>query len=508
MNTKYRRSVVSTGHQEVTRAAVTILSSGGNAFDAVVAAGFSGAIAEQTLTSLGGGGFLLARTAEEQETFFDFFVDTPGLGRKKIETAPHFYPVGIDFGGSVQEFNIGLGSVAVPGILKGLLHVHGKLGRMPLAEVMEPAVSLAMGHELNGFQADFIGMLHPIMTMTETGRRLYEPGGRYLGRGDILAVPEFADFLSQLSEDKGESFYQGDIARAIAREMSEGGGLLTYQDLSSYRVIERSPLRADYRGYTLLTGPPPALGGSLIALSLALLEQMEPLEAWGSPEHLVRTLGVMQEVERLREQGISTPAALKEFTAGSDITRSVEQIRMFSRGTTHVSVADSEGNIASMTCSNGEGSGYFAPGTGIMLNNMMGEDDLHPNGFHSAPPGQRVGSMMSPSALLLDNEVKLVFGSGGSKRIRPALTQVLTQLVDFKRELSDAVLAPRLHWDGKVMQMEPGFTPEAVAALAARVPVNVWDGQNVYFGGVHSVIPGRDGVGDPRRGGSTAVVEG
>jgi len=506
-NKRYTRAVAASGHEAVTRAAATILSAGGNAFDAVVAAGFAGAVAEQTLTSLGGGGFLLARTAEGREIFFDFFVDTPGLGLEKTLPEPHFFPIGINFGGSIQEFNIGLGSVAVPGNLKGLLHVHERLGRIPLAEVLEPAVELALGHELNAFQAGFISMLHPIMTMTDTGRRLYEPDGFYLSEGDTLAIPEFADFLHQLVEDRGENFYKGDIARAIDREMRDGGGLLTFKDLSSYKVIERRPLHASYRGYTLLTGPPPSLGGSLIALSLSLLEKMEPIDQWGSPEHLLRTLGMMQEVERLRDKGISTPEALEAFVAGTAIENSVESIRMFSRGTTHVSIADSDGNIASMTCSNGEGSGYFAPGTGIMLNNMMGEDDLHPEGFHSAPSGERVGSMMSPSALVKDNEVKLVFGSGGSKRIRPALTQVLTQLVDFKRDLGDAVYAPRLHWDGEVLQMEPGFDEQAVAALAAQVPINIWDGQNVYFGGVHSVIPGVDGIGDSRRGGSVAVVE-
>ncbi|RUM33794.1 MAG: gamma-glutamyltransferase [Desulfobulbus sp.] len=504
---KYTCSLAATGHEAVSEAAAEMLRAGGNAFDAVVAAGFAGAIAEQTLTSLGGGGFLLARTADNAEVFFDFFVDTPGLGLDPGQIEPHFFPVGVNFGGSIQEFNIGLGSVAVPGTLKGLLHVHRRLGRMPLQEVLEPAIELCMGHELNAFQAGFIHMLYPIMTLTEKGRRLYEPAGEYLGRGDELAIPELADFLRQLAEDRGKSFYEGDIALAIDQEMREGGGLLTLQDLQSFEVIERKPLRADYRGYTLLTGPPPALGGSLIALSLALLEKLPQPDKWGTPEHALQTLGMMQEVENLREMGVSTPEALAKFIDGKNIGKSIENIRQFSRGTTHVSIADSEGNIASMTCSNGEGSGYFAPGTGIMLNNMMGEDDLHPDGFHSAPAGQRVGSMMSPSALLKDNEVKLVFGSGGSKRIRPALTQVLTQLVDFKRDLQTAVDAPRLHWDGEIMQIEPGFADETVAAIADRVPVNVWDDQNVYFGGVHSVIPGKKGTGDPRRGGSTVMVE-
>ncbi len=506
MKIKLPCSVIATGHKAVTQAAATLLANGGNAFDAAVAAGFAGAVAEQTLTSLGGGGFLLARTAEHKEIFFDFFVDTPGLGLDTKTIDPHFYPVKINFGGSTQEFNIGLGSVAVPGTLKGLLHVHERLGQLPLSEVLNPAIELARGHVLNAFQAGFLEMLHPILTMTATGRAIYEPEGQYVQHGDVLAMPALVDFLHQIIDDQGANFYRGDLARQIEREMRQQGGLLTSQDLASYRVIERKPLHVPYRGYTLLTGPPPSLGGSLIALSLALLEKMSPSKEWGTGEYMCRTLALMREVEQLREQGIVTPAALEAFKAGKTLDTSVESIRLFSRGTTHVSIADTEGNIASMTCSNGEGSGYFAPGTGIMLNNMMGEDDLHPDGFHSAPAGQRVGSMMSPSALLADNEVQLVFGSGGSKRIRTALTQVLCQFVDYNRDLDTAINAPRMHWDGETLQVEPGFTNKAVKSVANLVPVNVWDELSVYFGGVHSVIPGKSGTGDPRRGGSVAVV--
>ncbi|WP_339138364.1 MAG: gamma-glutamyltransferase [Candidatus Electrothrix sp. GW3-4] len=506
-----KKAVVAAGHEAVTGAAALILEAGGNAFDAVVAAGFAGTVAEQMLTSLGGGGFALARTADQQEIFFDFFVDTPGLGLETSQLEPHFYPIKVEFGGSDQEFNIGLGSVAVPGTLKGLLHIHERLGRMPLSEVIEPAVILAEGHRINAFQAEFIRLLRPILTMTAPGRTLYEPDGALLRAGATLEVPELAAFLRQLAEDKGKEFYCGEIAHLIDQEMRNGDGLLTAEDLGAYRVIERKPLRVPYHGHTLLTAPD--LGGSLVGLSLFLQEKIGEvagsLEQWGSPEYLLRTLGLMQEVERLRKQGVDSPQTLADFIAGRDSEASVGRMRRFSRGTTHISVADSRGNIASMTCSNGEGSGYFVPGTGIMLNNMMGEDDLHPDGFHAEPPGQRVRSMMSPSALLYENEVKLVFGSGGSKRIRTALSQVLTQYVDFKRDLVEAVQAPRLHWDddGGVLQIEPGIDAQAIAAVQKQVPINLWDDRNVYFGGVHAVMPGVGGVGDPRRGGSVAVVE-
>ncbi|HKJ23266.1 MAG TPA: gamma-glutamyltransferase, partial [Myxococcota bacterium] len=164
-------------------------------------------------------------------------------------------------------------------------------------------------------------------------------------------------------------------------------------------------------------------------------------------------------------------------------------------------------NVASMTTSNGEGSGWIAPGTGVMLNNMMGEDDLHPAGFHASPPGLRVASMMSPSIVLDGDRAGLVVGSGGSKRIRTALLQVISSVLDFGLPLRDAVEAPRLHWDGETLQLEPGMEDRAaVAALARLGPVNEWPDRDLYFGGVHAVVPGVEGAGDPRRGGSAMTV--
>ena len=507
----YSRSIVATGHHLVSKAAATVLEGGGNAFDAAVAAGFAGAVVEPCLTSLGGGGFLLARTSGnqllKQEIFFDFFVDTPGRGLHEIPE-PHFFPVTVAFGGSDQDFNIGLGSVAVPGTLKGLLHVHQRLGYMDLRDVLQPALSLARGHVLNDFQSTFMQLLYPILTLSQTGRRLYEPEGTYLQEGDTLKNVELAGFLEQVADDQGRSFYEGEIAQAIVRDMRAGEGLLTVKDLAAYTVIEREPLQVRYRDYTLLTSPPPSFGGTLIALSLALHQQVKQNQIFGSCQHLLQTTAIMQEVERLREQGWITPHKLEQLMDSTQLEQAARTVRLFSRGTTHVSIADRDGNVASMTCSNGEGSGYFAPGTGVMLNNMMGEDDLHPDGFHAGPPGERVGSMMSPS-LLLDAEgvVKLVMGSGGSKRIRTAITQVLTQVIDHNRDVQQAVEAPRLYWDGEMLQVEPGFAADVIKAVGKQVNVNCWKEQSVYFGGVHTVVPGKTGVGDPRRGGATIVVK-
>ena len=426
----------------------------------------------------------------------------------RVRVKADFFPITVDFSGSSQVFNVGLASVAVPGILKGLLHIQKRLGRMSLKEVTAPAKQLALGHPLNSRQAYFIKLLRPIITLRENGRRLYKPDGLYIREGDELVNTEAADFFDQLCLEGDESFYHGEIASKIDNDMKNGGGLLTAHDLATFEVKERSPLSVPYRGHELLTSPEPSIGGTLIGLALSL-SGSEPLPGyqWGSAEYLVNTVSLMKKIEQLRTAGITSPAALSAFLRDSEALSEVrDDIRVFSRGTTHISVSDSKGNCASMTCSNGEGSGYFAPGTGIMLNNMMGEDDLHPDGFHSTQPGVRVFSMMSPSLLLKDGHVRLVVGSGGSKRIRTAITQVLRQVVEFGRPLQQAVDAPRLYLDEDCLQVEPGFTEAAVDSLKNAIAVNVWKRQDMYFGGVHAVIPGVEGAGDPRRGGAVIAV--
>ena len=482
-------AVVAAGHALVTDAASELLRAGGNAFDAALAAGFAASMAEPMFTSLGGGGFLLARNAEGREVLFDFFADTPGRGLPAGELEPHFLPMTVRFPGSEQVFNIGLGSVAVPGNVAGFLHVHERLATRPLSEVVAPAVRLAReGVELTDHQAYVIGLLHPINTSSAAGRAIYTPKGRDPRPGERIANPDLALFLEALAD--GADLYRGELASAIARDMREGRGLLTEADLAAYQVIEREPLATSYRGMRLLTNPAPSFGGGLVALSLALLEREGPCAGpMDSAQPLRRLASVMLEVERLREHGVLTPAALQS-----------------SGGTTHVSVCDAEGNAASMTLSNGEGSGYVVPGTGIMLNNMLGEDDLHPDGFHAAAPGERVASMMSPSMLLRDDRVELILGSGGSKRIRTALLQVIHRFVDGGADVREAVESPRMHWDGETLQLEPGFPAGSVRALEEVAPVNLWDERNLYFGGVHAVDPDGEGAGDPRRGGHAVVV--
>lgn len=488
------RAAVASGHSAVSGAAVDVLRAGGNAFDAVVAAGCAATVAEPCLTSPGGGGFLLARPVDGSAVLFDFFVDTPGIGQSGAHPEPHFLPVTVRFPSSTQVFNVGLGSVAVPGNLAGLLHVQHRLGLLEPAAATAPAARLAReGVTVDRQQAYIFTLLEPILTLTEAGRRLFTPRGRLLKTGERFVNPELATALDDLSAC-AEALYRGELATRIEADMQAGQGLLNRADLAAYRVRERQPLVVDYRGHQLLTNPPPAFGGELLGLALQLLEAGDLTGTrFGDRRHLQQLAATLLEVEHQR--------------VDADLEAGRRRVRLASGGTTHISVCDSRGNVASMTVSNGEGSGYLVPGTGIMLNNMLGEDDLHPGGFHSDPPGQRVASMMAPSLLLRDGEPQLVLGSGGSKRIRSALLQVLSNTVDFGLPLEQAIAAPRMHWDGTRLQLEPGFTEAGLAGLEKRWPLNRWSVQDMYFGGVHAVSPHGIAMGDPRRNGHALVIE-
>lgn len=476
------KAVVAGGHRLTCEAALRAIAAGGNAFDAIVAAGFASATAEPLMTGLGGGGFCLTRTAAGEAALFDFFVDTPGRGLDPTPE-PHFVEVAVSYPGVDQLFNTGMGSAAVPGTIDGYLVLHERLGRLPLADVLQPGIAAARdGVVLDAFHASVTDLLWPILRLTEDGRRLFGADGEPQPPGHRFTNPDTGRFLAELQADPTHDLWSAGRGEQTVAAMAAGEGLITAEDLAAYTVEERRPLEVPYRDRTVLTNPPPAFGGEMLRRGLGFLADELPAPGeWGGVNH-VRALG--RALQALEASRLPTDGP------------------QFSRGTTHCSVADAEGNVAALSTSNGEAAGYVVPGTGIMLNNMLGEGDLHPDGFHAAPPGLRVSSMMAPTVVLGDGGVELVLGSGGSARIRTALLQAISAVVDFGLDPAEAVARPRLHWDGAAFQVEPGFSAEAVAALEALGPVNRWDALNLYFGGVHAVAPDGHGAGDPRRAGA------
>lgn len=490
--------MVAAGHPATVAAASEILAAGGNAVDACVAAGFAAAVAEPCLSSLGGGGFLLSAPADAPARLIDFFVDTPGRGHVD-GPPPTLTPVSLAFGSAEQVFHVGYASVAVPGCLPGYLHASAQHGRLPLAEVIAPARTLARdGVVLGADQAAVVRLLRPIFEREPTARALFAPEDRPFGDEELVRYPALATFLDRIADGEVTGFAADGLAEMVAEEHARGGGLLTAEDLRAYQVVEREPLVRTFGSAQLLTNPEPSFGGRLVC---AALERLWPGLAGkepGTPERLVRLAAVLAAVSD--DHTRAAPAATLPAPAPSPAPppRSA-------RGTTHVSVVDADGNLAAMTTSNGSGSGITLSDTGVLLNNIMGETDLHPGGFHRHPPGERVGSMMAPSVLRRADGTAVALGSGGSERIRSALTQVLLALLVDGESLAKAVLGPRIHVDGDgIVQIEPGVAPAAVAALAEWWPVNPWPVTDLYFGGVHAVSTAGDAVGDPRRGGCSA----
>ncbi len=461
--------VVAAGHPSTAEAAATVLRAGGNAFDAAIAAGFAASVAEPCFTSPGGGGFLLARAADGTETLFDFFVAVPGLGAATPHDPDRLEAVIVAFEAAEQSSTSDPTSVATPGCLAGYLHVHERLGRLPLDRVVAPAVDLARaGVVVNVFVAQVVALLAGTLSRTETGRALFFADGRPIAEGDLFRNVELGDFLHDVGDGHSANF----------DAVGLGGGV-TGADLDAYRVIEREPLRTTFRGSTVSTNPLPSLGGTLIAMALEDLARTEPRRGDDDLDRVVDALVV--QYQRRSELGPS-----------------------HARGTTHVSVEDADGNVAAMTTSNGSCSGEFASGTGVQLNNMMGEEDLHPAGLGSMAAGVRISSMMSPTLVDRGALGVTALGTGGSERIRAVLTQVIVNLVERGMSLHDAVEAPRLHWDGRALQYEPGPDP---ARMRPEWRANAWPRRDLYFGGVHAVSAGHDAVGDPRRGGVALVVE-
>lgn len=482
--------VAAAGHPVTLAAARDTLARGGNAFDAVVAAGFAAAVAEPSLTSLAGGGFLLAAPRGADEVLFDFFVDTPGLGH--TGPAATMVPVTIRFPGADQVFHVGHGAIASPGCLAGYLHVHARLGRLELAEVVAPAIAAAReGVVLGRGQAAVVRLLEPIMTREPAGRQRYAgPGGTPFGDDQRVVNLELAAFLEDVAAGRRRGFGDDDLAPRIATEAHSGGGVLGVEDLASYRVIEREPLVATIAGARVATNPAPSFGGELVVAALRMVDDdAVPRGAPGTAARAVRLADVLDAIDRSHR------------TRVPEATRPVSR-----RGTTHVSVADADGNVAAMTTSNGSTGGVHLADTGVMANNIMGEEDLHPHGFGVLPAGVRVGSMMAPTIVRHPGRPTVALGSGGSERIRSALTQVLAALLLDGADLDAAVRAPRMHVASDTVHLEPGFDDEVVAALVATRTINVWSAKDLYFGGVNAVTDAGGHVGDARRGGTSIVL--
>ncbi|HEX7305871.1 gamma-glutamyltransferase [Lentzea sp.] len=449
------RGAVAAGHPLTAEAGAAMLRAGGNAVDAAVAAMLTSCVTEPLLTGLGAAGYMMIAPAGRPPVLLDFSAEAPGRGRTG-QRAP-LTPVVLRFGDVDQEFQVGPSSVAAYGLPAGAA-LAATYGRAPLEDLVATAATHAReGHLVNRYQAYVTSLLLPLARSI---------GLNALVEGELLVRHDVADALDRLGREGAEPFYTGDIAAAIVDEIGTRGGDLTHADLRAYEVVRRKPLHVRHRGRDIHTNPPPAMGGAL------LTQMLEALPDNPSQQDLVRAL--------------ATPK------------RPLNRLG----STTHISVLDADGTACSVTTTSGAGSGISV--AGVHLNNMMGEEDLSPDGFFSHLPGDRLPSMMAPTVVTKDGGAELVLGSAGSSRISGAILQVLVNVLDRGMAAQDAVDAPRMHLSGDHLHVEPGIKPEN------ELPVTFFRAPNMFFGGCQLVEMTGSGLlrggADHRRDGAVVVV--
>jgi len=516
---------VAAGHASTAEAGAEILRTGGNAVDAAIASVCMSFIAEPVLTGAGGGGFLLLREPNGASVLFDGFARMPD---RRIETLKQadFRAIPVDFGGTVQTFHIGRAAIGTPTLMALLFEAHRIHGCIPMREVMAQAIHAARaGIRLNTLQSSFIQLLEPILTSEKACHQLHAPEGHLLKEGELFKNADLASLLELLALEGVDDMYHGDVARCIA-DVCYSGGLLSMHDLEQAGIIRRKPLSISSMGGQMLTNPPPSSGGCLMAFSLMLLDRLvqsgrhEPLnillaESLRAASHArnadfdkqVHETGIAQEF--LCEENINYHfnKIIQHINNKQNYSSEPENMH---GSTTHISVLDKEGRAVSVTASNGEGSGVVAPGTGIHLNNMLGEEDINPLGFHRLSSGEMLSSMMAPSIFVHHGQPVLILGSGGSNRLRGAILQVLCRHRLEAMNLETAIHFPRLHNEGDVLDCEPGcLSPDEERTLSGLGwNIHHWQQASVYFGGVHAIALDANGhiqaAGDPRRGGAVA----
>jgi gamma-glutamyltranspeptidase/glutathione hydrolase len=517
------RGAIAAGHRLTAEAGAEILAEGGNAVDACLAAAFTSWVAESPLTGPAAGGFLLVHRARDRtDRLLDFFVALPGRGSRK-PVQPHMESIDIDFDGSTsQVFLIGPGSCAVPGALAGLEAAHARYATLPWRRLLEPAIALArQGVELTPQQAYLHAIIDLILRHAPEGRAIYGEHGR-MRAGERIVMNDLASTLELLAEGGARELYAGGLGREIVGYLAENGGLLTREDLAEYRVIWRRPIRVPYAQHEFVSNPPPSSGGILIGYGLSLLDRLGSDGGQGSASAIATLVDVMREQLRVRGgtfagdlyRGGLTGKLYSEENLRAALRRMEDETAPSETagapGTTHISVVDERGNAASLTASIGSGSGVVVPGTGIHMNNMLGEYDLNPPG-RQARPGARLTSMMAPSLALDGGLPRLVVGSAGSIRLRGAILQIVVNVVHHGLPVEEAIGAPRIHFEGGQVHCEGGADAAELDRLEARGYELVrWRRRNLYFGGVAAVERLADGslaaAGDPRRGGHGIVV--
>ena len=492
-----RHGMVVTREFHATDVGLDVLKSGGNAVDAAVAVGFVLAVTHPAAGNIGGGGFMLVRMADGRTTFLDFRERAPAAASRDMY---------LDSAGNPTEAStVGYRASGVPGTVRGLEYAWKKFGSKPWAGLVQPAVELAAkGFPISYAQAQsFRARAGGLSRFPET-KRIFLGDGNFHEAGDVLTQRELARTLDRIARLGARDFYEGQTARLLAKDMEDHGGLLTEADLAAYKVIERQPLAGRYRGYSIVTAPPPSSGGVGILQMLGVLEGTGYEKSGaGSAEAVHYMAEAMRRffADRAENMGdpdfievpvarLLDPAYLARLRASIDAERATPSSQVHaarfagheSNETTHYSIADAEGNVALVTYTlNGSyGSKVTPAGLGFLLNNEM--DDFAakpgaPNMFdlvqgeaNAITPGKTPLSSMTPTIVLKDGKPLLALGSPGGPTIINTVLEVMVNVLDFGMNVQDAVNWPRFHhqWLPDELSMESGYSPDTIALLESR----------------------------------------
>lgn len=504
-----RKVMVASVHEAATRIGVDMMRQGGNAIDAAVATGFALAVVHPQAGNLGGGGFLLVRFADGKNIVLDFREKAPASAKADMY---------LDTDGNVlSDLSLyGYKAVAVPGSVAGLVHAQKKWGKLSLAKVMQPAMELARdGFALSYEDARDLHDSH--LGDYPESKRIFQRDGNFYQQGEVLKQPDLARTLERIAKNP-DDFYKGALARELAAAIQKGGGLVTEQDLAAYNVVERQPVRGTYRGYEILSAPPPSSGGIALIETLNILEGydltrlgsrsaeamhltleafrrafMDRAEFLGDPDfspipvaQLIDKRYAAKWRESLNPAKASPSNALHRPTfADLDTHATLHRTQAIREPehTTHYSVVDAEGNAVAVTYTLNDslGSRVTATGLGFLLNDQM--DDFAakqgvPNGYgliqgpaNSIGPNKRPLSAMTPTIVTKDGKLFLVLGSPGGPTIITTVANVLMGVVDYGLNIQEAVNAPRFHhqWLPDAADVERvGFSPDTISLLEKR----------------------------------------
>jgi gamma-glutamyltranspeptidase / glutathione hydrolase len=505
-----RTFAASAGTPYAAEAAAEAYRAGGNAADAAVAAAAAVSVTEPLLSSVGGGGFALVRDPSGEAELIDFYDAMPGKGLAASAFGAGGNPqtVVLKYGAGVNS-TVGGASVAVPGTLRGWEALLDRHGRFELAQNLVPAIRLAReGFRLCKTSAMWFQVAEEVLRLTEETRKNFFYGDRVYLEGEEIRFPELANILEAIGEGGADLFYEGELARRLSAYILEMGGIITERDLAEYEAVIRRPLAVAYGPGMVYTNGPPSAGGPTLIQMLRIVSGYD-LAAMPEADYARVMAGAMKYALHDREiayvDGAENEIVAQRLTS-EEYARQQRRRIFGSPNTTHVSCVDAEGYVVSITATMGYGSGLVIPGTGIPMNNTLGEPELNPKGFHSMSPGERLISSMSPT-IFSEQDGLIALGSPGASRIPTAILQTLINVLDVGMPLETAVLAPRFHAEGNLFAYEAGAHTDD---LDEYEQVLTFEGPNMYFGGVNAVRRTPEGLfeaaADPRRSGGVAFV--